>query len=215
MSPNLIAEHDKILKWPEVNDLASGHFLWLPEFKTPSGDLFQALLEDDGSNMAHLHIKERLSGEHIASYVLTFDLTPPLDLGQRLPQVESAYVSQEYQGGGVSTATYKAIIDHYGAVISDTYQTEGGMVLWLFGLSKDDSIQLTILNVDGHTLDYKINEHGERISFQADRKSLLEIADTVWGNPDNVELSNLETLGFTPSWRNHSNHVLAATKSII
>ncbi len=66
-----------------------------------------------------------------------------------------------------------------------TYQTEGGMVLWLFGLSKDDSIQLTILNVDGHTLDYKINEHGERISFQADRKSLLEIADTVWGNPDN------------------------------
>ncbi|CQD61526.1 Uncharacterised protein [Yersinia enterocolitica] len=26
MSPNLIAEHDKILKWPEVNDLAPGHF---------------------------------------------------------------------------------------------------------------------------------------------------------------------------------------------
>ncbi|CNF79507.1 Uncharacterised protein [Yersinia enterocolitica] len=215
MSPNLITEHDKILKWPEVNDLAPGHFLWLPEFKTPNGDLFQALLEDDGSNMAHLHIKEILSAEHIASYVLTFDLTPPVDLGQRLPQVESAYVSQEYQGGGVSTATYKAIIDHYGAVISDTYQTEGGMVLWLFGLSKDDSIQLTILNVDGHTLDYKINEHGESISFQGDRKSLLEIADTVWGNPDNVELSNLETLGFTPSWRNHNNHVLAATKSII
>ena len=35
MSPNLIAEHDKILKWPEVNDLAYGHFLLLPDFKTP------------------------------------------------------------------------------------------------------------------------------------------------------------------------------------
>lgn len=110
MSPNLIAEHDKILKWPEVNDLASGHFLWLPEFKTPSGDLFQALLEDDGSNMAHIHIKERLSGEHIASYVLTFDLTPPLDLGQRLPQVESAYVSQEYQGGACLLPPIKPLL---------------------------------------------------------------------------------------------------------
>lgn len=110
MSPNLIAEHDKILKWPEVNDLASGHFLWLPEFKTPSGDLFRALLEDDGSNMAHLHIKERLSGEHIASYVLTFDLTPPLDLGQRLPKLNQLMSHKNIKAGACLLPPIKPLL---------------------------------------------------------------------------------------------------------
>lgn len=89
------------------------------------------------------------------------------------------------------------------------------MVFWLFGLFKDDSIQLIILNVDGYILDYKINEYGERISFQGDRKFLLEIVDFVWGNLDNVELSNLEMLGFILLWCNYNNYVLVVIKFII
>lgn len=84
MSPNLIAEHDKILHWPDSIDMDSGHFIWL-QFASNSGRQYRALLEDYHNEMAMLYIRDELSDKHIASYVLSFTLTPPPDFGSRIP----------------------------------------------------------------------------------------------------------------------------------
>ncbi|UYA59021.1 hypothetical protein NAL19_783 [Pectobacterium sp. F1-1] len=211
MSPNLIAEHDKTLYWPDSIDMDSGHFVWL-QFTSKSGRHYRALLEDYHNEMAILYVKDELSDEHIASYVLSFELTPPLDLGTRIPQVESAYVDADYQLGGVSTAVYKTIIEHYGAVISDTHQTEAGMLLWLFGIPKESSLEITLLTVVDGKLEFKTNATGARYVYQGDIQAMQAVADTIWGNPDNVELSDPISLGFHPTWHDRSDHVLIATK---
>lgn len=209
MSPNLIDQHDKILYWPDSVDMDSGHFVWL-RITSSDGKTYRGLLEDYQNQMASLYIKDELSGEHVATYVLSFELTPPVDLGERIPQVESAYVSPEYQGGGISIASYKAIIEHYGAVISDTHQTEDGMLLWLFGIPKENSLEITPLTVIGDRCEFRTDLTGQKQVYQGDIQAILAIADTIWGNPDSVPLTDLARLGFTPTWRNLSDQVLAA-----
>lgn len=211
MSPNLIAEHDKILHWPDSIDMDSGHFIWL-QFTSNHGRQYRASLEDYHNEMAMLYIRDELSDKHIASYVLSFTLTPPPDFGSRIPQVESAYVDVDYQLGGVSTAAYKAVIEHYGAVISDTHQTEAGMLLWLFGITKDNSIEITLLTVVDNELSFKTSETGARYTYQGDIQAMQAVASIIWGNPDNVELTDPLHLGFRPTWDDRSNLVLAAMK---
>ncbi|HEJ7997816.1 TPA: hypothetical protein SMI16_003257 [Serratia liquefaciens] len=211
MSPNLIAQHDKNLYWPDPVDIGSGHFVWI-DITSNNGSKYRGLLEDYQNAMAHLYVRDELSGDHVASYVLSFELTPPADLGTRIPQVESAYVDPEYQGAGISTAVYKAIIEYYGAVISDTHQTEDGMLLWLFGIPKESSLEITLLQIIDSRLEFRTNEAGARLIYQADIKSMMAVADTIWGNPDGVPLTDPTTLGFRPTWRNLNNQVLAAKK---
>lgn len=211
MSPNLIAEHDKTLYWPDSVDMDCGHFVWL-QFTSNSGRHYRALLEDYHNEMAMLYVKDELSGEHIANYILSFELTPLLGLGTHIPQVESAYVDADYQLGGVSTAVYKMIIEHYGAVISDTRQTEAGMLLWLFGIPKERSLEITLLTVVDDKLEFKTNATGARYVYQGDIQAMQAVADTIWGNPDNVGLSDPVSLGFLPTWHDRSDQVLVATK---
>ncbi|QGY28336.1 hypothetical protein [Pantoea cypripedii] len=212
MSPNLIDQHEKNLYWPDSVDMDSGHFVWIG-ITSSDGKIYNGLLEDYQNKMASIYVRDELSGDHIASYVLSFELTPPSDLGTRIPQVESAYVDPEYQGGGITVATYKAIIEHYGAVISDTHQTEDGMLLWLFGIPKENSLEITPLTVIGDRCEFRTDVAGQKLVYQADIRAMLAVADTIWGNPDSVPLTDPAKLGFTPTWRNLSDQVLAAKKA--
>lgn len=128
MPPILIDRHDKRL----INPDNSGDFGEIDELGIIlDNDQKEYLLlrENVSSELNRLYVKDIKNNIVVANYVMSFNLSTPILFSPNLPQIESAYVDNEYRSLGISVAIYLRIIEIYGGVISDTQQTLGGMSL--------------------------------------------------------------------------------------
>ena len=97
----------------------------------------------------------------------------------------------------------------YGAVISDTHQTTGGMLIWLL-MAEDDTVQLNIMQICGDRLEYRLID-GKPEVYTGEIDTLEQAGDTIWGDPNEVVSSTtLERLGFRPIHLNMQHIVLSA-----
>lgn len=211
MSPVLIDTHEKKLFWPDLND-PELCYIRLENIRDLDGNEHEAILNDNGGGMAFLHLRDIRSGVVSASFTLEFCLTPPDDFPSRVPQVTSAYVNPEFRMAKLSQAVYRTFIDHYGVLVSDSYQTLGGMLIWLF-MAEDKFLKINIMEVIDDCLRYRlVNDEPE--AYVGDIAGLESAGDTIWGGTD-FELSqyNIERLGFKPSYRKFDDVVLSVQRA--
>ncbi|MCL2892621.1 hypothetical protein [Brenneria tiliae] len=133
--PALISSHYETLKWPAQLQSDSVAATWLPELQDRDADRYDAVLTTEKNNTVRLHIRHKTTGCIAANLVLTFNLTAPDAFPSLLPQVESVYVAEDFRAAGLATLSYCTLIEHYGALASDTHQTYSGMSMWLNGLA--------------------------------------------------------------------------------
>lgn len=210
MSPLILGEHDKTLIWPD--DLYDNNqaYLHLSNIVDEAGDEHIVILEDD-EEIARLYLRHVLTDEISANFVFEFDLIAPEGFPERIPQVTSAFVGEDYRSVKLSQHVYRAIMEHYGVVVSDTHQTSGGMFIWLL-MAEDDTVQLNIMQIRGDRLEYRlIGDEPEVYTGEID--ALLDAGETIWGGPDEiVSTINMERLGFRPTHQNMQHIVLAARR---
>ena len=213
MSPLVIPEHDKNLIWPDDLNEPGQSYLQLPNLKDDLGNEHEVILEDDGSDMARLYLRQLNSNEVSANFLLEFSLEAPEGFPDRIPQVTSAFVGEDYRAVKLSQHVYRLIMAHYGVVVSDTHQTAGGMYIWLYmALGKD--VQINVMKVRNDTLEYRLNDAGEPEAYCGQIDQLEQAGNTIWGGPEEVTNSiDLEHLGFKPTHMDMSHIVLAARKS--
>ncbi|MCT9846729.1 hypothetical protein N7563_21940 [Leclercia adecarboxylata ATCC 23216 = NBRC 102595] len=210
MSPLVIDGHDKNLIWPDDLDEPGQTYQKLANTKDDDGDEHEVILEDDGDEMARLYLRHVETGAVSANFLLEFGLTPPEGLPDRIPQITSAFVGEEYRRVKLSQHVYRLIMAHYGVVVSDSHQTAGGMMIWLYmALGKD--VQINIMKVRNDKLEYRLNDAGEPEVYCGEIELLEKAGPTIWGGPDVViEEIDLERLGFRPTHQDMQHIVLAA-----
>ncbi|EAU9316231.1 hypothetical protein U9S86_004548 [Salmonella enterica] len=209
MSPLNIGEHDKNLIWPDDLDEPGQSYQKLANLHDSDGAEHEVILEDDGSDMARVYLRHIESDEVSANFLLEFNLTAPEGFPERLPQVTSAFVGEEYRRVKLSQHVYRMLMKHYGAVVSDSHQTAGGMLIWLL-MGEDDTVQLNIMQVRGDRLVYRLVD-GEPETYTGEIEALEQAGPTIWGDPNAViSLRTLQRLGFRPAHQDMSHIVLAA-----
>lgn len=209
MSPLVIDAHDKNLIWPDDLDEFSQHYHKLANIIDDDYSEHEVILEDDSSDQARLYLRHAESNVVSANFLLEFSLTAPDGFPGRIPQVTSAFVNVDYRAAKLSQHVYRMVMKHYGAVISDTHQTPGGMFIWLL-MAEDDSVQLNIMQVHGDCLECRLVD-GEPEAYTGEIDALEQAGDTIWGDPNEVVSSaTLERLGFRPAHQNMQHIVLAA-----
>ncbi|AUH01860.1 hypothetical protein CWC46_19875 [Prodigiosinella confusarubida] len=209
MSPLVIEAHDKNLIWPDDLKEPGRVYQKLANIIDGDDDKHEVILEDDGGGMARLYLRHIESKEVSANFVLEFNLTAPEGFPKNIPQVSSAFVGVDYRAAKLSQHVYRMIMKHYDAVVSDTHQTAGGMLIWLL-MAEDDTVQLNIMQVRDGRLEYRLVD-GEPEAYTGEIDALEQAGDTIWGGPDEVVDSlNLERLGFRPTHQNMEHIVLAA-----
>ncbi|MDW3568034.1 hypothetical protein ACOTR2_00395 (plasmid) [Enterobacter asburiae] len=209
MSPLIIDEHEKNLIWPDDLDEPGRFYFKLDNLHDGDDAEHEVILEDDGSDMARVYLRHIDSGEVSANFLLEFNLSPPEGFPVRIPQVTSAFVGTEYRTVKLSQYVYRMLMKHYGAVVSDTHQTAGGMLIWLF-MGEDDTVQLNIMQVRGDRLEYRL-KNGEPEAYIGEIDALEQAGDTIWGDPHGeLSLRTLQRLGFRPAHQNMQHIVLAA-----
>ena len=85
MSPLIIDEHEKNLIWPDDLDEAGQFYFKLDHLHDGDDAEHEAILEDDGSDMARVYLRPIDSGEVSANFLLEFNLTPPEGFPERIP----------------------------------------------------------------------------------------------------------------------------------
>ncbi|HFL4488101.1 TPA: hypothetical protein ACG315_004903 [Escherichia coli] len=209
MPPLVIDGHDKNLIWPDDLDEPSQSYLKLANINDSDGAEYEVLLEEDGSDMARLYLRHIESDAVAANFLLEFNLTAPEGFPERIPQITSAFVGVEYRRAKLSQHVYCMLMKHYGAIVSDTHQTAGGMLIWLL-MGEDDTVQLNIMQVRGERLEYRLVD-GEPEAYTGEIEALEQAGDTIWGDPNSViSLTTLARIGFRPAQRDMSNIILAA-----
>lgn len=209
MSPLVIDAHDKILIWPDDLDKPGQFYQILTNLIDDDGSEHEVILEDDGGDQARLYLRHVESDVVSGNFLLEFNLTAPEGFPERIPQVTSAFVGVDYRAAKLSQHVYRMVMKHYGAVISDTHQTPGGMLIWLL-MAEDDTVQLNIMQVRGERLEYRLVD-GEPEVYTGEIDALEQAGDTIWGDPNEiVSPATLERLGFRPTHQNMQHIVLAA-----
>lgn len=208
MSPLLIDGHEKKLIWCDLDD----DYQELDNLVDDVGDEHLAILEDT-PEIARLYLRHVKTGKISANFVFEFELVAPAGFPERIPQVTSAFVDEDFRNVKLSQHVYQAIMSHYGVVVSDTHQTAGGMFIWLL-MSERNNVQLNIMQVRGDHLEYRM-VGGEPEVYTGDIDALSLVGNTIWGGPEEVVSAlNLERLGFRPAHRDMSHIVLAARASL-
>ncbi|MEG0171503.1 MAG: hypothetical protein RSG77_15865 [Hafnia sp.] len=208
MSPLILDGHEKTLIWPDDLHDNSQAYQRLDNIVDDLENEHIVILEDDGY-MARLYLRYVRSNEISANFVLEFSLTAPEDFPERIPQVISAFVGDEYRAAKLSQHVYRMIMKHYGVVISDTHQTSGGMLIWL-RMGEDNAVQLNIMQVRGDRLEYRMVD-GKPEAYTGDIEALEQAGDTIWGDPDEViSQRTLEHIGFVPAHHDIRHIALAA-----
>ncbi|KMJ45160.1 membrane protein [Xenorhabdus khoisanae] len=208
MPPLLIEEHEKNLVWPDNLDDPEQAYVHLNDIIDDIGDAHTVILEDS-NGMVRLYLRHVRSDQVSANILLEFKLSAPESFPNRIPQVSSVYVGRDYRGVKLAPHIYRCIIDHYGVVVSDTYQTAAGMFIWLF-IAEDDSVLLNIMQVNGNHLDYRLS-NGKPEVYKGEIDTLEQAGSTIWGRPDAVVSGiDLERLGFKPTHQNMEHIILAA-----
>lgn len=209
MSPLAISTHEKKLIWPDDLTEPGQSYQSLNNISDDDGAEHEAILQDDGGDMAMLFLRHVDSGNVSANFVLEFNLEPPQGFPVRIPQVSSAFVGEDYRRVKLSQHVYRMIMKHYGAVVSDTHQTPGGMLIWLL-MGEDDTVQLNIMLVRDDRLEYRLKD-GVPETYIGEIDALEQAGDTIWGDPHAVISPRvLERLGFRPTHRALEQIVLAA-----
>lgn len=208
MPPLVIGEHQKNLNWPEDLDEPGQSYLKLANLHDSDDAEHEVILEDVG-DMARVYLRHIESGEVSANFVLEFNLTAPEGFPERIPQVTSAFVGVEYRRVKLSQYVYRMLMKHYGAVVSDTHQTTGGVLIWLL-MGEDDTVQLNIMHVRGKRLEYRL-VGGEPEAYKGEIAALEQAGDKIWGDPNSViSPGALNRIGFRPTHLDKSDIVLAA-----
>lgn len=208
MSPLILDGHEKTLIWPEDLLHNSQAYQQLDNIFDDLENEHIVILEDDDS-MARLYLRHVRSNEISANFVLEFYLTTPEDFPERIPQVTSAFVGDEYRAAKLSQHVYRMIMKHYGGVISNTHQTLGGMLIWL-RMGEDNAVQLNIMRVRDDRLEYRMID-GKPEAYTGEIEALEQAGDTIWGDPDEVvSQRTLERIGFVPAHHDMRHIALAA-----
>lgn len=209
MSPLVIDAHEKNLIWPDDFNESDQAYQKLVHIADDDAAEHEVILEDDGGKQARLYLRHIESNEVSANFFLEFNLTTPEFFPERIPQVTSAFVGTDYRAAKLSQHVYRMIMKYYGAVISDTHQTLGGMLIWLL-MAEDDTVQLNIMQIRGDRLECRLID-GKPETYIGEIDALEQAGDTIWGDPDAVvSLATLEHLGFRPAYRNMQHIVLTA-----
>ncbi|WP_409306652.1 hypothetical protein [Pectobacterium sp. B1J-3] len=197
--PALISSHYETLKWPDLLQQDFVEATWLPELQDRDGDGYDAVLIAETNNTVRFHIRHKTTGCIAANLVLTFNLTAPSGFPSRLPQVESVYVAADFRAAGLATLSYCTLIEHYGALASDTHQTYSGMSMWLNGIAKNPDIELFIATLEDNNHPSLRLIDGRPESYIGNRKGLLEAAHTVWHSGRDVQknIPHFQSLGIT------------------
>ncbi len=197
MPPILIDRHDKRLIYLD-NSGDFGEIDELGVILDNDQKEYVLLREKVSIELNPLYVKDIKNNIVVANYIMTFNLSTPVLFSPNLPQIESAYVDNEYRSLGISVAIYLKIIEIYGGVISDTQQTLRGMSLWAIGLSNSENITLYVMHCHNNTLSHKYFSDGELMLYECDRKSLITNSAYIWSRPSsidfNVDLAFLENL---------------------
>ncbi len=188
MPPILIDRHDKRLIYPD-NSGDFGEIDELGIILDNDQNEYLLLRENVSSELNRLYVKDIKNNIVVANYVISFNLSTPTLFSPNLPQIESAYVDNEYRSLGISVAIYLRIIEVYGGVISDTQQTLGGMSLWAIGLSNSENITLYVMHCHNNTLSHKYFSDGELMFYECDRKSLITNSAHIWSRPSSIDFS--------------------------
>lgn len=208
MSPLILDGHEKILQWPDDLQDNSQAYQQLDNITDDLLNEHIVILEDDG-DIARLYLRHARSNENSANFVLEFDLTAPEGFPERVPQVTSAFVSDDYRAAKLSQHVYRVIMKHYGVVISDTHQTTGGMFIWLL-MGEDKTVQLNVMQVRGDRLEYRLVD-GQPEAYTGEIDALEQAGDTIWGDPNEVvSQRTLERIGFVPAHHDMRHIALAA-----
>jgi len=209
MSPLVVAAHEKELIWPDDFDEPGLSYQTLASIVDEDGSQHEVILEDDGHDMARVYLRHIESNEISANFLLEFNLTPPEDFPERIPQVTSAFVGVDYRAAKLTQHVYRMLMKYYGGVVSDTHQTAGGMLIWLL-MGEDHTVQLNIMQVRGARLEYRL-KNGTPETYIGEIEALEQAGDTVWGDPNAViSLRTLQRLGFRPVHLDMSHIVLTA-----
>lgn len=208
MSPSLHhQEHDKILIWPDEIE-ESDLYVNLPDMMDNIGRAHEVLLYDE-AGMASVYSRARDTGVISANFVLEFDLIPPEGFPQRVPQITSAFVGEEFRGLKIAQAVYRLLMAHYGAIMSDSVQTQGGILIWLL-MAEDDQIRLNIMETAGDILRSRMKD-GMAEEYCGEPDALEAAAPTIWGGaPESHDLFDPEVLGFKPAYRAFNHIILTA-----
>ncbi len=204
MSPRIIDGHDKNLIWLEPGDAC----LEFSNIIDDVGDEHLAILSDE-DGIARLYLRHIESGQISANFVFEFELVPPGGFPARVPQVVSAFVDEDFRNVKLSQHAYQAIMEHYGAIVSDVRQTAGGMFIWLV-MAENDNVKINVMEIHGENLEYRM-VGDEPEAYTGAAQSLRELGDTILGDPDTVvSPSTLDRIGFRPTYQNMEHVVLAA-----
>lgn len=205
MSPLLIESHNKTLVFPDDSgDFEPCEFICDIKDKDNREYSLHREVVSEEQHKIYIQYKNGDSNITVANYILSFCLVTPSNLNQNLPQMESAYVNNEYRSSGISVSVYLKVIEIYGGVISDTYQTIGGMLLWLIGLSKIENLNIFVMNKnDNNVLSYfQLND-----DIQTSRKRLAESSHRIWSKPQSCQIST-EDLLFELSVGEHGSRIV-------
>ncbi|HAM3730781.1 TPA: hypothetical protein IBL10_005306 [Escherichia coli] len=209
MSPLIIREHDKKLIWPDDLNEPGQSYQKLANITDDAGFKHEVILEDIGEQ-ARLYLRHIESNEVSANYMLEFALEAPEGFPDRIPQVISAFVGDDYRAVKLSQHVYRLIMTHYGVVVSDTQQPPGGMYIWLY-MALGNDLLINVLKIHGKKLEYQLNADGKPEAYCGEIDLLEQAGDTIWGGPDEVVAEiNLERLGFKPTHQDMQHIVLAA-----
>lgn len=204
MSPRIIDGHEKNLIWLEPGDAC----LEFANIIDDVGDEHLAILSDE-DGIARLYLRHIESGQISANFVFEFELVPPDGFPARVPQVVSAFVGEDFRNVKLSQYAYQAIMEHYGAIVSDVRQTAGGMFIWLL-MAENDNVKINVMEIHGENLECRMID-GEPEAYMGAAQSLRELGDTIWGDPDAVVApGTLDRIGFRPTHQNMEHIVLAA-----
>lgn len=204
MSPQLIDGHDKNLIWLDPDD----EYQELVNLIDNVGDEHLAILEDT-PEIARLYLRHIKSGKISANFVFQFELSAPAGFPERIPQVTSAFIDENFRGVKLSQHAYQTIMNHYGVLVSDKNQTAGGMYIWLL-MAQNGNVQLNVMKIRGDNLEYRFVD-GEPETYIGDIDALEQAGDTIWGGPNKVVSAlDLARLGFRPTHRDMQHIVLAA-----
>ncbi len=211
MSPVPIDAHEKRLIWPDLSD-PELRYVRLENIIDLDGNEHEAILNDDGGEMAFLHLRDIRSGVESAAFTLEFCLTPPDDFPPRAPQVTSAYVNPEFRAVKLSQAVYRTFIERYGVLVSDSYQTVGGMLIWLL-MAENTVLKINIMEVVDDRLRYRL-VGGQPEAYVGDISGLESAGDTIWGGTEfELSQSHIDRLGFKPSYKKCDEVVLSVQRA--
>lgn len=162
--------------------------------------------------MANVYIRSCTTGDVAANLLLTFDLNFPPDFPERVPQVKSVFVHEDYRLQKISLAVYECLIGHYGTLASDTDQTLGGMRIWAMGLAKDSTLLITVMTLSGNQATPR-HIGGCVECYQGNHKDLLAAGPDIWDiTPGHLQNVNFASMGFKPAGRLSQELILAARK---